>query len=99
MARRFDGPYLLLRGEDPEAAEVGKLVAEIGAEQLGTVRVDRETDLVAPERVEDPAELVPAGHDPRVDVGRGAHFEDDPPLPDHGQRARIVGGLDPVPDA
>ena len=70
-------PLLLLDRQDPEPAERRQLVADVGLEHLRAVGVDREPDLVAPERVEDPAELVPAGHDPGVQVRRRADLEDD----------------------
>ena len=63
--------------QDPEPAELGQLVADVGLEHLRAVGVDREPDLVAPERVEDPAELVPARDDPGVEVGGRADLEDD----------------------
>src|SRR6185437_5979421 len=47
---------------------------------------------------EDPAELVPARDHPGIEVRAGADLEDDPPLADHSEGARVVGRLDPVPD-
>ena len=83
----------------PEPAERRELVADVRLEHLRAVGVDREPDLVAPERVEDPAELVPARDDARVEVGRRADLEGDAALADHGHRPRVVGRLDAVADA
>ena len=85
--------------EDPEAAQRRELVADVGLEHLGPVRADRVADAVAVELVEDPAELVPAGHHAGVQVRGGADLEHDPPLAEHRHRARVVGGLHAMPDA
>src|SRR6185503_607854 len=53
---------------------------------------------IAPERVEDPAELVPARHDLGVEVRGGADLEHDAPLADRLHRSRIVGRLHAVTD-
>ena len=92
-------PLLLLDREDAVAGQRGQLVADVGLEHLGAVGVDGEADLVATERVEDPAELVPARDDPRVQVARGADLERDAALTDHGQGALVVGRLHTVTDA
>src|SRR5207237_663297 len=82
-----------------QATERRQLVTEVGLEHLRAVRADRESDSVAPERVEDPAELVPAGDDLGVQVRGRADLEHDAAFLEHGHRARVVGGLDAVPDA
>ena len=75
--RRRGGHLLVGDRQDPEPPELRQLVADVGLEHLRAVGVDREPDLVAPEGVEDPAELVPARDDPRVQVGGRADLEDD----------------------
>ena len=83
----------------PEAAEGRQLVADVRLEHLRAVGADGVAHAVAAELVEDPAELVPAGHDARVEVGRGADLQHDPALAEHGHRARVVGSLHAVADA
>ena len=83
----------------PWRASEAQLVADVGLEHLGAVGVDGVAHAVTPERVEDPAELVPAGHDARVEVAGRADLQRDAALADHGHRARVVGRLDAVTDA
>src|SRR5207253_5724944 len=60
---------------------------------------DLESDAVAAERVDDPADLVPTRDHPGVDVRGRADLEDDATLLEHRHGPRVVGGLDAVPDA
>ena len=89
---------LVVDGQDPEPAKLRELVADVGLQHLRAVGVDREPDLVAPERVEDPAELVPTRHDPGVEIRGRADLEHDPAVAKHPHRPGVIGGLDAMAD-
>jgi hypothetical protein len=89
---------LVVGRQDAQPAERLELVADVRLEHLRPVGVDREADLVAPELVEDPAELLPARHDAGVEVRGRADLQDDPPVAEHLHRPRVVGGLHAVAD-